>query len=95
MGGFRSIVARFPDLELDIRRRCAGDAHFRSICSDYEEAAAAFRHWRTVAPAGDRRAEDYRTILAELETEILDRLGNRGAAHGGHDAIDRASKRGR
>ena len=45
----RSIVARFPQREFDIRRRCALDAQFKSVCADYEEAAAAFRYdWKKV-----------------------------------------------
>jgi hypothetical protein len=70
-----SIVARFPQRELDIRRRCSRDAHFRSVCVDYEEAAAALRHWQKVAKEGDRRVEEYRQFLGELEAEILAELG--------------------
>jgi hypothetical protein len=70
----RSIIARFPVRELDIRRRCARDARFRSVCTDYEEAAAALRYWKKVATEGDRKAEEYSNFLTELESEILDRL---------------------
>lgn len=69
-----SIVARFPQRELDIRRRCSRDAHFKSICMDYEEAAAALRHWLKAAGEGDRKVDDYRQFLGELEAEIVAQL---------------------
>jgi hypothetical protein len=74
METIRSIVARFPQRELDIRRRCASDAHFRSICSDYEEAVAALRRWQKTGREGDAKVEEYASFLAELEAEILDQL---------------------
>ncbi|WP_172329604.1 hypothetical protein [Mangrovicoccus sp. HB161399] len=66
-----SILARFPDRELDIRRRCATDQGFRGICSDYEEATQALRRWQDIAGAGCRQAADYAALLEELEREIL------------------------
>lgn len=74
METIRSIVARVPQRELDLRRRCASDARFRSICSDYEEAAAALRYWQSLGSAGKRMAAEYADFLAELESEILDQL---------------------
>jgi hypothetical protein len=76
MVGIRSILARFPQRELDIRRRCLRDADFKSICGDYEEAAIALRHWQKVAAEGDPRVEEYTNILGELEAEILTKLDN-------------------
>jgi hypothetical protein len=67
----RSIVARFPQRELEIRRSCLRDAHFRGICSDYEEATGAFRRWKKIAGDRDRRVEEYAIFLCELEEEIL------------------------
>ena len=74
MEKIRSIVARFPQRELDIRRRCARDARFRAICADYEEAAAALRYWQRVGKEGDRRVAEYANFLGELEAEILAQL---------------------
>jgi hypothetical protein len=80
MGEIRSIVVRFPQREFDIRRRCARDAHFESICLDYEEAASALRYWQEVAQSGDRKkeadrnVEEYANFLTELEAEILAHL---------------------
>ena len=68
---FRSIVARFPQREFDVRRRCAHDAHFRSICRDYEEATAALRRWQNAGANGGQKAADYARFLDDLELEIL------------------------
>ncbi|XIA65272.1 hypothetical protein ACFIOY_02465 [Bradyrhizobium sp. TZ2] len=81
MEEIRSIVARFPQRELDIRRRFVRDAQFKSICSDYEEATRALRHWQQVLKEGNReggrKAEEYVNLLGELEDEILAHLSRR------------------
>ena len=74
MEEIRSIVIRYPEREFEIRRRCTYDAHFRSVCADYEEASAALRNWQKAVEGCNRRVEEYASFLAELETEILDRL---------------------
>jgi hypothetical protein len=74
MEDIRSVVARFPQRELDIRRRCVRDAQFRSVCADYEEAATALRYWEKGATEGDRKVEEYKNFLGELEAEILAQL---------------------
>jgi hypothetical protein len=66
-----SIVGRFPERELEIRRLCARDPEFRAICDDYEEAVAAYGRWQEVGPASAARAEDYRVLAEELAAEIL------------------------
>jgi hypothetical protein len=80
MEDIRSIVARLPQHEFDIRRRCAHDSHFRSICADYEETARALRYWQKAAQAEDRKkgadrnVEEYANFLGELEAEIVAHL---------------------
>jgi hypothetical protein len=69
-----SIVERFPQREFEIRQRCARDDQFRSVCLDYQEAAAALRHWRKAAKEGDQRVAEYTHFLGELEAEILAQL---------------------
>jgi hypothetical protein len=83
-----SIVVRFPQREFDIRRRCARDTHFSSICQDYEEAVRALRYWQNAAQAGerkreaDRKAQEYASFLGELEAEILANLNpNRASSN--------------
>lgn len=70
----RSIVARFPQHEFKIRRRCVRDARFRSICADYEEATAALRFWQKAAGDGNRKVTEYANFVGELEAEILEKL---------------------
>jgi hypothetical protein len=85
MEDIRAIVTRLPQRELDIRRRCARDADFRSICMDHEEAARALRYWQKVAQMGDRKkgadrnVEEYQGLLDELEAEILAHLNRSNA----------------
>ncbi|MGE3990843.1 hypothetical protein [Pseudorhodoplanes sp.] len=69
-----SIVARFPGREFEIRQRCIRDPEFRSVCADYEEAAAALQHWQKAEAEADRRVEEYRSLLEELGAEILAQL---------------------
>lgn len=72
-----SILARFPQYELDIRRRCACDEGFRSICTDYQEASAALRYWQNSCEKGNQNALYYESFVRELETEIFAVLGVR------------------
>lgn len=68
----RSIVARLPQRELDIRRRWSRDAQFRCACSDYQEAVRALRYWQhKEAEGGGRMVKEYSELLDELEAEIL------------------------
>lgn len=74
MEEIRSVLARFPQRELDIRRCVIRDASFRAICSDYEEAVRARDHWQKIVTEGDLEGErivkDYNSLLSELEEEI-------------------------
>lgn len=71
----RSILARFPRRELEIRRRFVRDARFRSVCEDHEEATRALHHWQFAAEKGDpeaaRKLADYEQLVTELEQEAL------------------------
>ncbi|GIQ73947.1 hypothetical protein ACE103_06380 [Bradyrhizobium sp. ma5] len=74
----RSIVARFPRRELDIRRCFNRDAQFRAVCADYDEAMKALRRWQQAArqndPEAGPRAADYERLVGELEEEVLAHL---------------------
>ncbi|WP_026381488.1 hypothetical protein [Afifella pfennigii] len=67
-------VARWPEREFQIRRRCARDEDFRAIVSDYDQACAALAHWRQAAEANSEKIREYEEIVKELEAEILERL---------------------
>jgi hypothetical protein len=75
----RSIVARFPQRELEIRRCFTRDAEFRAVCADHGEAVRALRHWQRALekgdPEGGRNVADYEQLVAELEQEALTHLG--------------------
>ena len=66
-----AIVSRLPDHELAIRRLSARDAAFQSLCSDFEDGAAALRRWSEAGAAYSARAEEYRELLDDLVAEIL------------------------
>ena len=78
MGNITALAARYPYLELNIRRLCCRDVKFKAVCEDYEEAADALRHWQGVAGEGDakvgEKVGEYEEFLAELEVEILSYL---------------------
>lgn len=74
MKDIRAIIARFPEREFQIRRCVASDAQFRSVCADYEEAAAALRRWQEAGDGKEGMTEEYSRFLAELEREILAKL---------------------
>jgi hypothetical protein len=94
MKDIRSIVARFPQHEFEIRRRCARDAHFKSICADHQEATTALRYWQNAAKdearnqESDRKVDEYTQFLGELESEILAQLESVGTKPGGDSRGD-------
>lgn len=74
MEEIRSIVSRYPQRELEIRRLCSRDAGFQSVCRDYDQATSALHFWQQAEPASGPKTEHYRDFLEELETEILAKL---------------------
>lgn len=67
----RSISARLPQYQFEIRRRCARDEYFRSVCADYEAATAALSRWLAGGENAMPKVAEYRQMLVELEAEIL------------------------
>lgn len=64
-------VGRFPDRELEIHRLCARQLEFRAACEDFADAVAAQERWRNADGDAASRADEYRALVEELETEIL------------------------
>ncbi len=65
------IIKRFPNFWGQIRR-LADDEKFADLCRDYVDAVELYRYWRERSePQALERAQDYITIAAELEAEIL------------------------
>ena len=69
MSGIDLIVTRWPKRELSIRRLFTRNADFRALCEDYGEALRAMRHWQ--AAGSEPKAEEFRSLAAEIETEIV------------------------
>ncbi|MXN64904.1 hypothetical protein GR183_08290 [Stappia sp. GBMRC 2046] len=78
MKEIHSIVVRFPQREFEIRKRCAEDAHFKSVCEDYGEAAIALRYWQAASTTGNDKVAEYVNFVGELEAEILTLLDRPG-----------------
>ena len=75
MREIESLVSRFPRHELAIRRLYAADATFRTICGDYDEALRALRYWQGDGASSNGRIEQYRELLDDIESEILNKIG--------------------
>jgi hypothetical protein len=59
-----------PDREREMLRLCALNRFFYDTCKDYEDAAAAVKYWLEVE-GNTNRTNEYRHLVADLETEIL------------------------
>jgi len=70
-----TLVSRFPRHELAMHRLYVADPTFRPICGDYDEALRALRYWQADSAYSDCRIEQYRELLDDLESEILDNIG--------------------
>jgi hypothetical protein len=70
----RSISARLPQYQFEIRRRCADDEYFCSVCADYEAATAALGRWLADGENAMPKVAEFRQMLIELEAEILSLL---------------------
>ena len=66
-----AMARRFPDRARSIRRLQAQDANFRSICEDYAEGLRALAYWQAADRSCERKAEEYRRLVEELEEEAL------------------------
>ncbi len=74
--GVERVAARFPEEVGRLQRLVVTDPTFRELCEEYglaQESLAAFE----AMPDAAERAEvpDYRSVIAELETEISRYLG--------------------
>ena len=71
MSKLAAAAGRFPERELEIRRLCARDPEFLSVCEDFAEARAALEHWRGMGATAAQRAEEYRALVEELAAAVL------------------------
>ncbi|MDK3075557.1 hypothetical protein QO034_21040 [Sedimentitalea sp. JM2-8] len=69
----QTLVRRFPDLELGIKRLHRDDADFQSICEEMEMAEIACDRWKDLPD----RADEYQKIFDRLQDEFLDYLSGK------------------
>lgn len=60
----------FPDCSQTIRRLLRDDPDFTELCDDYEDAANALHFSLSPQGRSEKRASEYRVLVAELEAEI-------------------------
>ena len=70
----RLLVQKFPHHEMQMHRRYRRDEEFRLLCDDHLAAVQALEHWRVVEGAHAVRTEEYRLLVEELKSQILDTL---------------------
>ena len=69
--GLARAVARFPEAAAALRRLVSSDPEFRGICEEYALAQESLARFEAREDAAVRpEIGDYRTVIAELETEI-------------------------
>ena len=73
MKGLASVISRFGDREVAIRRAYMADPEFRELCHYHTWALGIAERWS----AHESRAGEYRRVAEELEEEITEYLANR------------------
>jgi len=69
------IQKRFPDKREAIALLMVEDPEFRTICEDYDDCVNACRYWdRSKTPEAETRGDEYRTLIKELEMEIIEAI---------------------
>ena len=69
--GLARAVARFPEAAPVLRRLAITDPAFREICEEYALAEQSLAGFEARPDAAERaEIDDYRTVIAEIETEI-------------------------
>jgi hypothetical protein len=72
------IMKHFPGHEDILRRMYIRNETFKSICNDYQKCAEAVEYWkRSNLEKAPLRADEYATLLMELEEEICEYLVER------------------
>lgn len=69
------IRKRFPEESETIALLMAEDPEFRAICEDYDDCFHAWQYWaQSKEPEAETRVNEYRTLIKELENEIVEAL---------------------
>ena len=66
------ILERFPDKSHTLARLIEEDGEFLAMCEDYDVCVNALRYWtKSKEPEAETRVNEYRTLVQELEEEII------------------------
>ena len=69
------IRKRSPEKSKTIDLLMAEDPEFRAICEDYDDCFHAWQYWvQSTKPEAETRVNEYRTLIKELENEIVEAL---------------------
>lgn len=69
------IQNRFPDKSETISLLIQEDPEFREMCEDYDDCVNALHYWKNSKENdAEHRVKEYRTLIHELETEIMEVL---------------------
>lgn len=69
------ILERFPEMKLHIELLIEEDSDFSALREDYEVCVEALRYWeQSKEPEAKERVNEYRTLVQELEEEIVQAL---------------------
>jgi hypothetical protein len=69
--GLARAVARFPEAAATLRRLALTDPGFREICEEYALAERSLAGFEAHPDAAERpEISEYRTVIAEIESEI-------------------------
>ncbi len=72
-----TVLERFPDDAVLIKRLVSRERTFRSICDDYDLVRMTLAKFEKLPDAQNRpEVPDYQVLIAELEKEIADYLLN-------------------
>jgi len=69
------IRERFPDKKHSIDFLMANDPEFLDLCQDHDACVDALRYWaKSEEPEAANRANEYHTLVRELQEEITQAL---------------------
>ena len=73
--GAARFALRWPKARTELDRRIGRDQRLAELCEAYETACTATEYWlRSKAPMAGARVDEYRTLAAATEQDILETL---------------------
>ena len=67
-----SVIKRFPEHTAVLQRLFKSDDEFLTLCDDYQMCKEALAYWsNSDSDQAPSRANEYQSLLKELENEIL------------------------